>query len=243
MNLVIFLFFAGLLLANPVINSAHMAKIVYEDSPQTQFKLLYHHENKLFGNKLLAFYDAQTETIYLTIRGTDKLSNWISNTHIAENALDLVADYLISENYQKYYHGFKKGNQVWFVSAFKDLEKACLKILKKHPNTKFIFTGHSYGGLMANLVAQSIYHANPQINLECHSFNSPGAQEIRKNSLKLPHMPTDILENSFFNHVRITDIIGNTNTHEGNLLYYQPVLNAHAIDHFAEDLKNGMEPL
>src|SRR3989338_1693087 len=205
MKLIILLLLTGSLLANPVINSARLSEAVYEKKPQTTLTLLTQHENKFFGNKLMAFYDAKTDSVYIAIRGTDKISNWISNAHIAQNILDAAAQRLLSLSHHRYYDLLKKGNQDWFISAFEDLEKASSKILSKHPNTKFIFTGHSYGGLMANLLAQSAYAQNPYLDFECHTFNAPGAEEIRENSLEMQPIPKKILRQHFFNHIRLLD--------------------------------------
>lgn len=231
-----------------VSESAHLAKAVYEKNPKTKFKIIYQHENEIFGNKLMAFYHSQTDTIYIAVRGTTKISNWISNTHIAENALDALADYLIPQKHQKHYHGFKKVNQAWFLSAFEDLQQASSEVLNQYPHTQVIFTGHSYGGLMANLLAQDAFLKNPDLNFKCHTFNAPGAQEIRRDTLQMPPISRKILNRRFFNHIRVTDLVAHANTQEGNLLFYQPasrsahILEDHGIEYFAEDLENDLQP-
>lgn len=251
MKHVFILFFSGFLFAqNTVLDSAHIAQAVYQEVPQTEFELLHEHESHLFGNRLMAFYDSKADTVYISVRGTTKLQNWISNTHVgtAGEVIDSALNWLIPAKYKKHYDTLKEGSETWFVLAFKNLKDEVESLLKQHPHAQVVFTGHSYGGLMANLLAQDAYHRHPGLKFKCHTFNAPGALEIREKSLKIPKTPQEILGKRFSNHVRMTDVVGNTNTHEGNVLKYKPafrkdLLGAHAIGYFVEDLEAGMKPI
>ena len=218
-----------------------LASAVYHDSAQQNFTVISQHENRLFGNRLVAFYDDQTDTIYLVVRGTDKLQNWIANLHIAtyDALLGLLAKKFLPNNWQESYEKLQKTPEFWFMQAFIDLKKISDRVIQRHPNTKIIFAGHSYGGLMANLLAQDAYAQNPNLSFECHTFNAPGAQEIRTHTLEMPEMPQSVLQSRFFNHVRLLDPVANTNTHEGQVLYYKGV--SHSIEQFVKDLENGLE--
>lgn len=259
-HILLALFSASLLAQNIALDSARIAMAAYEKTPQTGFEKRHEHESLLFGNRLMVFYDSTSNTLYMSIRGTDRLQNWIANTHVAtigeeggvRKILASALDSLIPKKYKKPYNivkdVLKESNEAWFILAFLNLETQVDLTLKQHPNVQVVFTGHSYGGLMANLLAQKAYHQHKNLKFECHTFSNPGAKEIRKDSLKIPEVPQEILAKHFFNHARITDPIGHTNTHEGNVLKYQPalrkdVLGAHAIGYFVEDLKKGMRPI
>ncbi len=250
MKYLLFALFSGILFAqNPLIDIAQMARVAYDDDMITPFESLYVHENKLYGNRLVAVRNIQADTIYIAIRGTSNFQNWISNAHIAptEHVLDYIFSWERLVKYKKHYDHAKDKNRDWFISAFEDLRKVVAWLLKGHPNSRIIFTGHSYGGTMANLLAQNAYHQNPDLNFECHAFNAPGGRKIRINTLGIPDLPQEVLNRLFTNHVRVTDIVPMLNTHDGVLLSYPGVtlnpLDEHGMDYFLEDLINGMQPI
>ena len=72
----IFLFSVSLLAHNTATQSAQIAQAAYEDSSEIS------HENIIFGNRLIAFYDQEKNSIYIGVRGSAKIQNWISNAHI-----------------------------------------------------------------------------------------------------------------------------------------------------------------
>src|SRR3990167_1422554 len=191
--------------SNFVLNSARLSQAIYEKHLPVEFQLISKHEHKIFGNKLMAFQDPQTDSIYIVIRGTAQLSNWLSNAHIAHNMLDKLAKRFLSPNYEEYYNFLRRTNQDWFINAFQNLKQASDQVIQKYPEAKFVFTGHSYGGLMANLLAQAAYIENPNLDFECHTFNAPGAQEIRKYSLAMPEITETVLKEHIWNHVRFLD--------------------------------------
>ena len=91
---------------------------------------------------------------------------------------------------------------------------------------------------MANLLAQAAYIENPNLDFECHTFNAPGAQEIRKYSLAMPEITETVLKEHIWNHVRFLDPVGHINTHEGSVFFYNTVpTNNHAITHFVQELE------
>jgi hypothetical protein len=234
---------------NIVLESARMAQQVYQETPQTEFRLLHDHTHHFWGNRLMAFHDAKTDTIYVSVRGTSKIQNWLANAHIgtAEKALNTVFDLITQRPEHKgHYKLAKEATGLWFILAFENLKDEVESILQQNPHTQVIFTGHSYGGIMANLLAQHAYHRYPNLKFKCYTFNAPGSLEIRQNSLKMPKIPEEILTKRFFNHVRITDPVSYIGTHESKKIAYDGPINplaAHAIGYFVEDLDTGMQPI
>lgn len=228
-----------------VLESARVAQAAYQDRPVLTHKLIRTHDNKLFANRLAGFHDLKSNTVYIGIRGSTEIQNWISNVHVGNRLLNS----LIPDGFEPVYKYLRQATESWFVLAFRDLDKATRSILRDYPNTQIVFTGHSYGGLMANLLAQKAILDHPRQIIKCHTFNTPGVQEVREHTLNLKALDERILQNYFTNHIRITDPIGHVNTQEGNVLFYpaaarfEELTDEHSMEHFLVDLENGMEAI
>ncbi len=232
-----------------VVEHARLAKLAYEDSPKAHLGALLKHENENYGNRMLVFKDDLQKKIYVSVRGTVQLENWISNTHIgaSDMVVDSLVSFLVPQDYQQHYKAFKQNSQDWFLGAFKDLLRAVQPALKTYSDYQFVFVGHSYGGLMASLLAQDTFHRYPEIDITCEVFGAPGTKNIRRETLKLPSLPKNVLEKRFRNHVRWTDPVGMVGDHEGQVLKYEAnseggVLGQHIITPLVEDLARGMQP-
>ncbi len=227
---------------SPAIQSALLSAQVYHDHPKTQLKIVSTHENKLFSNRLVAFRDSEKKMLFLAIRGSTHLGNWISNLHIG------TSNNLVEAALLKLVPKAGSMTKAWFTGAFDDLDQVSQDILSRYQHDKIIFVGHSYGGLMANLLAHKAIERHPKRWIECHTFNSPGSQEIRRKTLKIPELSDSRLETRFFNHRRWSDLVGHWNTHEGRVLFYKASnlkdpLEEHQMEQFAKDLAGGLKPI
>ncbi len=225
-----------------VTEAALLSAEVYHDTPKTQLKIIAKHEHKLLGNRLVAFRDPATKTLFLTIRGSTNLGNWISNLHIG------TSNNLVEAALLKFVPKAGSITKSWFTGAFDDLDQATQDLLSRYSQDRIVFTGHSYGGLMANLLAHKAIERHPRRSIECHTFNSPGSQEIRRKTLKISELSDAKLESQFFNHRRWSDIVGHWNTHEGRVLFYKASglkdpIEEHQMEQFAKELASGLKPI
>lgn len=223
-----------------VLEAAKFSHAVYQPHPDSEKEVILDHENLLLGNRLLVAKDEHKPILYFAIRGTGPWQNWFANAHIANDFMEQIMPDWLFESYQK----VKQGPEFWFRLAFRDLKEATLQILARYPNHRLVITGHSYGGVMANLLAQDIAQLEPKRILECHTFNAPGTQEIREKTLKLPTTSAKQLQ-QFYNHLRISDPIAWLNTHEGHVVSYPPaarfesLTDEHKMELFLEDLRGS----
>lgn len=179
-------------------------------------KQISEHNNSIFDNRLLGFYDKKNETIYISIRESSKIKNWIDG-YYAKNQENYLARWLPTRwmevlEYVEDFHG----NLVHH--ALFDFEHVIGRILLRYPNSKVVFVGYGYGGLMAHLLAQKVYFDHRIKQIECHTFNAPGTQEIRTDLLKdLRGLSASDLESHFFNHLQTGTMTG---VYEGQILNY-----------------------
>ncbi|MBL4817816.1 MAG: hypothetical protein JKY15_01110 [Deltaproteobacteria bacterium] len=247
-----------------VASAANLASAVYQESPKAHLPVIQMHENPDFANRLVAYLDKQHKTLYIVVRGTTELRNWIANLSIGYNdpvigsiadmgahmAIDMTVNALIPTNYQQdisknlksTYKGLKSAHDNFFIDAFQDLRKASEAIILQYPTHKVVFVGHSYGGIMGNLLAQQTIYNNPELNVLCHTFNAPGAREIRSKILRLPTLNESFLNQHFFNHFRWSDPVSKISPQEGRIYVYQAgdnlldPIGQHEIGSFADEL-------
>ncbi|MES2503978.1 MAG: hypothetical protein V4534_03785 [Myxococcota bacterium] len=234
-----------------VIRAAELADGIYVSGALKHLELetVHSHDNPLFANRLAGFFNQESNTLYVVVRGTSSKLNWISDARIGSSnkIVKKIVNYLTPSKLKPYGKILDSWSQGWFEESFEDLKSASNILIRKHNGATVIFTGHSYGGIMANLLAQDAYHRFPRSKFRCHTFNAPGAAEIRSETLNMPQIAQEELERFIFNHVRESDLIGQWNTHEGKVHYYANNnrwhRDAHAMAHFVKDLRDGAKPL
>lgn len=105
-----------------------------------------------------------TETVYITIAGSDDLIDHMNN---------------FKALFRANWHGISAHRG--FVSAAKELEKAMLKILADYPLHRLVFTGHSRGGAIALLLAVSAeIHFPLRRGSSCITFGQPRVSSARQ---------------------------------------------------------------
>ena len=201
-----------------ILTAAKLSQSVYDKQFPEDIHIIHEHHNPLYGNYLIIALDKHGR-YYVVVRGSHNLANWISNLHLTDALLSPIANWFNQlQNYQK----LQQYHQQWFQEVFADLKNSISPFLKKdHANRAWVFTGHSYGGLMAHLLAQDAHGKYPQIHFQVHTFNAPGTQAVRQHTLNMPMLRKEVSDR-FLNHIHECDLVSSLiNTHEGNRHIYQ----------------------
>ncbi|MDP3533111.1 MAG: hypothetical protein Q8S31_07485 [Alphaproteobacteria bacterium] len=184
---------------------------------------------------------------YRAIALMDKDNNLFYSYRGTKGKGDVRTDAIIALNMPLSYLSQKTGKKLTISNSLKKNTERSVNFyndtLKKLDDAKIkhksvLVTGHSLGGMMAQIVGH-------KTGAETHTFNAPGA--LIKGYFDKPGYTNNII-----NHVRSTDLIGNYGAHIGQVAHYNQSakdgsflkypLNQHSVTYFKNDIKRGMTP-
>ena len=189
--------------ANNIINSIHISQATYCDDQLIQswtcetcdsYADLYNIYN-IHGEKALVGRFIDTNTLFISFRGSKTIENWIDNVQFS-----LICPYdnkniCVETGFYKVFEYMKN-----------DIHSAIENYVNQYSIKNILFTGHSLGGAVATLMA---YHfASENINIELVTFGSPRVGNIEfvnhfPNIVSyrithyydiVPHIPQEFLE-------------------------------------------------
>ena len=119
--------------------------------------------NTLAATFGIVAYNAQTNMIVCSFRGSANINNWIANIDFLQTPYKQVAGAQVHRGFFGAYQGMS--SQV--IGAVRSL-------LAEHPNASLLFTGHSLGAALATFAAVDVKEElNPKGQAYFYTFGSP----------------------------------------------------------------------
>ncbi|MEO0536411.1 MAG: lipase family protein [Cyanobacteria bacterium P01_A01_bin.123] len=152
---------------------ARLSQEVYQEFTDIQFSSLSKAKVTLFESEansgvdtqVALLHDTAQELLYIVFRGSDKDIDWITNLRMRQKV---------------YPYGDENSTDVRFHLGFMDayfaVREPLLDYIRKIPQYKLIFTGHSLGGALATIAILDTQYNITQHNeqlIESYTFGSP----------------------------------------------------------------------
>ena len=126
------------------------------------FENIVKYDDNHTGSKgIEGFYSIESKILYFYFKGTNSKADWIT-------------DFLFFKTKVPYNNTNKRIKvHQGFIDSYKSWTREKLhEIVRKNKIEKFVVSGHSYGGAIAQLAAVDIQY-NFSIEVECYTFGAP----------------------------------------------------------------------
>jgi len=136
----------------------------FSKGPTTGFKVTYVIDDKLDTNGFVGYLTSDS-SIYVAYRGSQTISNWITNL---ETTKSKYKGSCCGKTSCEVHHGFYSAEQTVFPGVLTEVKR----LLALYPTYKVKCTGHSLGAALAQITCMDLVNAGISVN-RIYNFGQP----------------------------------------------------------------------